>query len=109
MAGRLPTPEVLLTFPAPNYVNPVTHGNSFTVVNSVFLGFATISLVGRLVIRGFIKKWLGWDDLFICLAFVSAKSFRTRRVAETLTIVSSDSNHRRSCGPKSWSGVIRMG
>jgi hypothetical protein len=71
MSVRLPPLNVLVTFPTPNYDNPVTHGVSLTAVNGVFLGFATIMLIGRLVSRGYINKWLGLDDVFICIAYVS--------------------------------------
>jgi hypothetical protein len=70
MSLRLPPFEVLATFPTPNYKNPITHGVALTVVNSVFLSFATIALIGRLVSRAFVKERLGLDDLFICFAYV---------------------------------------
>ena len=76
MSFRLPPLEVLATFPTPNYTNPVTHGSALTVVNAVFLGLATIMLAGRLVSRGFINKWLGLDDLLICMAYVGIPYFQ---------------------------------
>jgi hypothetical protein len=75
MSLRLPPLEVLVTFPTPNYINPITHGVSLTVVNALFLALATITFVGRLVSRGLVKERLGLDDLFICFAYVGFPYF----------------------------------
>ena len=71
---KLPPAAVLATFPNPNYVNPETHGPALTIVNSVFLGLATIAIVLRVYTRLFVRKWFGWDDAFIILAYVSRVS-----------------------------------
>jgi hypothetical protein len=68
---KLPPAAVLATFPKPNYVNPETHGPALLIVNSAFLGLATIAIVLRIYTRLFVRKFFGWDDTFIILAYVS--------------------------------------
>jgi hypothetical protein len=55
---------------SPNYENPETRGNALTILNSVFLSFAAIFIGLRLYTRMFVRKWFGWDDVFIVLGFV---------------------------------------
>jgi hypothetical protein len=70
MSQRLPPKSVLATFPPPNYENPVTHGPTLLIISVVFLTIATVSFVLRIYVRGFVKKLLGWDDFFLCFAYV---------------------------------------
>jgi hypothetical protein len=67
---KLPPPEVLMSYPPPNYVNPTTRGPTLVIVNGVFLGIATLAVLLRLYTRLFVKRWFGWDDVFICCAYV---------------------------------------
>lgn len=67
---RLPPFEVLLSWPTPNYVNPVTRGHALVVVNSVFLSIVIITVGLRLYTRIFIRRWFGLDDIFILIALV---------------------------------------
>ncbi|KAF2856944.1 hypothetical protein T440DRAFT_494693 [Plenodomus tracheiphilus IPT5] len=67
---RLPPYEVLLSWPTPNYDNPVTRGNALVVVNSIFLGLVIITVGLRLYTRVIIKRWFGLDDIFILLALL---------------------------------------
>jgi hypothetical protein len=77
------TAEQALAFPPPNYDNPKTRGNALTVVDSVFLAVALIFLLLRLYTRLFVRKWFGWDDVFICLAFVCIlPTFSSRQIHE---------------------------
>lgn len=68
---RLPPTEVLLSWPTPNYDNPITRGNALVVVNSVFIGLVIITVGLRLYTRLKIKRWFGLDDVFILLALVN--------------------------------------
>ena len=70
MVRHIPV-SVLLSFPAPNYVDPVTRGPSLVVVNAIFIALVTVIVLARLYTRIFIKRWFGSDDVFIILAFVS--------------------------------------
>jgi len=62
--------SVILTFPIPNYVDPVTRGPALTIVNGIFIGIVLAALGLRLYTRLFIKRWFGIDDLFIVIATV---------------------------------------
>ncbi|KAF2140909.1 uncharacterized protein K452DRAFT_288317 [Aplosporella prunicola CBS 121167] len=64
--------SVLLSFPAPNYVDPVTRGPSLVVVNAIFIALVNVIVLARLYTRIFIKRWFGSDDVFIILAFITA-------------------------------------
>jgi hypothetical protein len=72
---KLPPAAVLASFPLPNYTNPKTRGESLIIVNAVFLGLTTLVVILRLFTRLVVRRWFGWDDVFIVLAFVSAFSF----------------------------------
>ena len=69
---RLPPADVLLSWPTPNYENPVTRGNALVIVNSIFIGFVVITVGLRLYTRLVIKRWFGIDDVFILLALVGS-------------------------------------
>lgn len=68
---QLKDPSALLTWPAPNYIDPVTRGSILYIVNGVFFGLATISILTRLYARVFIRKWVGLDDILITFAVSS--------------------------------------
>ena len=70
---RLPPPEVLLSWPAPNYQDPVTRGDALVVVNSIFITLVIVTVGLRLYTRLVIKRWFGLDDIFILLALVRLK------------------------------------
>ncbi|KAF2402732.1 hypothetical protein EJ06DRAFT_472675 [Trichodelitschia bisporula] len=62
--------EVFLSFPPPNYDNPVTRGDALTITHGVFMGIV-ISVVGvRLYTRLAINRRLGWDDIWIIPATI---------------------------------------
>ena len=62
--------EVILSWPTPNYVDPVTRGDAIFYVNSIFIAVVVIICILRLYTRFFIKHWLGADDAFITIALV---------------------------------------
>jgi len=64
------TPEVLATWPTPNYVDPVTRGSALYIVNGIWLFLATVAVTLRLYTRIWIRNWFGLDDAFILLALV---------------------------------------
>jgi hypothetical protein len=67
---KLPPPSVILTWPVPNYENPVTRGNSITVLSAIFISISVTFVALRLYVRLCIKKWFGLDDIFVILALV---------------------------------------
>jgi hypothetical protein len=67
---QLPPTDVLLSWPTPNYDNPVTRGPALVIVNSIFISLATITVAARIYTRIVIKRWFGIDDVFILLALL---------------------------------------
>jgi hypothetical protein len=65
-------PAVILSWPTPNYNNPVKRGSALLVVNIVFLVIVIIVVSLRLYTRLWIKRWFGSDDAFIILALVGS-------------------------------------
>jgi hypothetical protein len=63
--------SVVSTWPAPNYSDPQTLGNSIVVVNALLLTLMVVSLGLRLYVRVKLTRWYGWDDSLICVAAVS--------------------------------------
>jgi hypothetical protein len=68
---RSPPPEVLKTWPKPNYVDPVTRGSTLMIVELTLLPIAIIVVCLRMWVRvGWLKKaW--WDDYLMLLAMVT--------------------------------------
>ena len=67
---RSPPPEVLKTWPKPNYVDPVTRGPSLMIVELTLLPIAIIIVALRMWVRiGSLKK-SSWDDYTMVLAMV---------------------------------------
>lgn len=70
---RLPPADVLLSWPPPNYNNPVTRGDALVVINYIFAAITVITVGLRLYTRTVIKRWFGIDDVFIILALVGGR------------------------------------
>jgi len=67
----LPPKSVQETWPAPNYINPVTRGPAVVIVNTVLITLCIIIVVLRVYVRVYIKKWFGLDDVFIIFALLT--------------------------------------
>jgi hypothetical protein len=63
-------PEIIATFPKPNYVNPETHGPGLMVASGLLSGVGIIVVGARLYARFCITKAPGIDDLLIILALI---------------------------------------
>ena len=64
--------QTMESWPAPNYVDPQTRGNSVIVINSILYGLV-LGVVGlRIFTRTCISRSFGYDDAFILLAMVTA-------------------------------------
>ena len=59
---RLPPPEVMASWPTPNYIDPVTRGPALIIVVVLALTIGVICLGLRLYIRTRILRNLDWDD-----------------------------------------------
>jgi hypothetical protein len=68
--------SVILTWPKPNYVNPVRRGPALVIVNSLLLPIAMVVVGLRLYTRLIICQSAGLDDLFIALAVVSIHALK---------------------------------
>ncbi|USP82307.1 hypothetical protein yc1106_09581 [Curvularia clavata] len=61
---QLPPVSVVLSWPTPNYDNPVTRGPALIIVNAICITLTVLTVVARLYTRIVIKRWFGIDDLF---------------------------------------------
>lgn len=68
--GVNPPPEVLLSWPRPNYINPETHDWSGTIVVIAFLGLAIAVYTARIWARLVLAKNAGLDDLIMSIAII---------------------------------------
>ncbi|KAE9368311.1 hypothetical protein N431DRAFT_347037 [Stipitochalara longipes BDJ] len=64
--------SVILSWPKPNYVDPIRRGPALVIVNSLLLPVALVIVGLRLYTRLVICRSAGLDDLFIALAAVPA-------------------------------------
>ncbi|KAI5457151.1 hypothetical protein BGZ63DRAFT_366137 [Mariannaea sp. PMI_226] len=67
---RNPPPEVMATWPAPNYVNPERRGDALIIVEACMMSAAFITLMGRMYVRAFIVKMFGPDDWIMVAATI---------------------------------------
>ena len=72
-----PTKEIIESWPAPNFVNPVTRGPGLTIVNGIFITLV-LAVVGlRYYTRLRITKSFGLDDWVIGVSLVGSLLFGT--------------------------------
>lgn len=62
--------QAVASWPAPNYIDPVTRGDGIVVVSAVFGSLATIAIALRAYSRLWITRTFGTDDVLILLAWV---------------------------------------
>jgi hypothetical protein len=73
---RSPPPEVLATWPKPNYLNPVTRGSTLMIVELTLLPIAMVVVFLRMWVRiGWLKR-AGIDDWSMVLALVCQDSIQ---------------------------------
>jgi hypothetical protein len=68
------TPEIVASWPLPNYIDPTTRGPSLYYVNGIFLFLAALAVSLRLYTRVWIRNWFGLDDAFVLFGLVSLNS-----------------------------------
>lgn len=68
--GVHPPLSVVLTWPTPNYVDPVTRGWEVPIMCMVLFGIAFIVVLARLWARLVLQQNAGLDDLFIVFSMV---------------------------------------
>lgn len=81
--GIHPPPQVIASWPAPNYENPETRGWSLTITTVVLASIALAVFLLRLWSRLFLTHNAGADDWVLLAAMVRAVQ---RRSAETLAL-----------------------
>ncbi|KAK6600429.1 integral membrane protein [Botrytis cinerea] len=67
---RIPPPQILSTFPQPNYIDPVTRGPVLLIITVVFLPIIYIVVGLRTFTRTHLSKHFGIDDVFLLIALV---------------------------------------
>lgn len=67
---RAPPPEVVATWPKPNFENPEDRGPYLIAVEVVLFFFTAVVVLGRIYTRRWIIRSFGWDDWFIIPATV---------------------------------------
>jgi Na+/phosphate symporter len=68
--GSHPPLSVILSWPTPNYVDPVTRGWGDVILCVVLYALALFTVVARLWARLIIKHNAGLDDVMIVIAMV---------------------------------------
>ncbi|PTU22020.1 hypothetical protein P175DRAFT_0508898 [Aspergillus ochraceoroseus IBT 24754] len=62
-----PPPEVMATWPKPNYINPQCQGPQLRIFSVILLALSVTMVGSRLWVRIHIKRSAGWDDwIMIC-------------------------------------------
>jgi hypothetical protein len=74
--STFPTPEDVLKWPAPNYVDPVTRRPLVLGVEIPLTILPILFTAGRFYSRTVIVKVLGWDDWFMLAATVRSLCLR---------------------------------
>jgi len=73
---RSPPPEVVASWPAPNFTNPETRGPALIVVELLALCIGTILLSLRMYVRVRIMRSVDWDDWLMVAGAVWAPKIR---------------------------------
>jgi hypothetical protein len=64
--------SVILSWPIPNYVDPVTRDSrGYFALCTIFLSLATVAVSARFYARIIVRRWVGLDDVFVAIAYVS--------------------------------------
>jgi hypothetical protein len=104
-------PEVIATWPKPNYVDPVTRGPSLMIIELTLLPIAMIVVFLRLWVRiSWLKKsW--YDDYLMILAMVFSIGTH-KKLGSKLAHSDMQCRHHRDCDngiPAVWLGSPCMG
>jgi len=67
---RVPPPNVVASWPPPNYVNPVNHGYALLAIELTIMPLAVLSLLARLYVRFVKVRRSGVDDWLMVAATV---------------------------------------
>ncbi|OBT89070.1 hypothetical protein VE02_01965 [Pseudogymnoascus sp. 03VT05] len=68
---RFPPPEVMATWPKPNYIDPVRRGNESIIIQAVLVALVTLFVSIRLYARlAITKAGIGLDDVIIVISAI---------------------------------------
>ena len=67
---KFPPPEVIASWPEPNYENPRSQGPAAEITVYILTGIVTIMIAIRMYTRIHITKSFGMDDAFMLVAYV---------------------------------------
>ena len=70
---RTTPPEVIASWPKPNYINPITRGPGLIIVECIALSVAMVCLLLRLYVRAFLMRNTGLDDWIMVAAMVGTR------------------------------------
>lgn len=87
--GIHPPLDVKLSWPKPNYVDPVLRPNSIMLLACIMGPITVVMTLVRMWVRVFHQRCAGWDDW---LMFAALVSYSQRLAMAVLTVL--DSNHR---------------
>ncbi len=73
---RLPPPDVVASWPAPNYINPETRGPALIIVELLTVFISTVCIALRLYVKAHVIHSVGWDDWLIVGAAVRIRIAR---------------------------------
>lgn len=68
--GIEPPPEIILSWPKPNYINPESHGWAGPIVLIIVIALTVVVFLARLWARQFMSKNAGLDDALIAVAMI---------------------------------------
>lgn len=77
--------SVVLTWPAPNYIDPQTRGQGLTIINTTLVVVLVLVIALRYYTRIKLKNWFGLDDWFIGAALVCSSFPYNRLPMLTIT------------------------
>ena len=92
----LPPPSVLSTWPAPNYIDPITRSDRGPIICTIIAGIVVICVALRLWTRAFVLRSFGLDDWLIAWAVVGYSGLED----VNHTLISNqiaDTSHRSRC------------
>jgi hypothetical protein len=80
MTSRFPTVEEFLSFPEPNYVDPITRRPLALAIVIPMTVLVTFFISCRFYCRTVLIYTLGWDDWVMLVAAVSASTLTSRTI-----------------------------
>jgi hypothetical protein len=91
--GVHPPPEVLLSWPVPNYVNPEDRGWESSIILMVVLGITSIIYIVRMWARLVVAKNAGLDDILMSIAMLPAFGLTISAVLGMSILLNGDSTN----------------